>query len=184
MCKMQTSSLETPSSDVSTIQAELSTVAADLHPWGWNSRIHSAVNGDCTGLVHFKASDEHGWKRIIKLIWQPEFARNNQANCVAWRCASGLQYGHVFRLVWMWLWVWTGPSQCSQRVHLVFSPSRPQGPSSSQHCHGISRHAGKLEGKCPVKQHDDDAEHPFKDGWRVLQDEALLTEKHTTWKRG
>lgn len=135
-------------------------------------------NGDCTCLVHFKASDECGWK-WIKLIWQPQFERNKQANCVASRCASRLQYGHVFRLVWMWLWVWTGPSQ---RVHLVFSPSRSQGPSSSQHRHGISWHAGKLKSKCPVKQHDDDAEHPFKDGWCVLQDEALLTEKHTAWK--
>lgn len=165
-------------------QAELSTVVADLHPWGWNSTIHSAVNGDYTGLVHLKASDECGWKWIIKLI--PEFERKKQASCAASRCAIGLQYGHVFRLVWMWLWVWvwTGSSQRSQCVHLVFSPSRSQGPSSSQHRHGISWHAGKLKGKCPVKQHDDDAEHPFKDGWCVLQDEALLTEKHAAWKHG
>lgn len=146
-----------------------------------DSGIHSAVNDDCTGLVHFKALDKCGWKWIIKLIRQPEFARNKQAECVASRCASGLQYGHVFRLVWVWLRVWTGPSQC---IHLVFSPSRSQCPSSSQHRHGISRHAGELKGKCPVKQHDDGAEHPFKDGRCMLQDKALLAEKHTAWNPG
>lgn len=152
-----------------------SAVAADLHPSGWNSRIRSATSSCCSGLVHFKASDESGWKWIIKLNQQPEFEGNKQANCVASGCVNRLQYGYVFRLVWMWLGV------CSQCIHLVFSPSRSQGPSSSQHHHSISWYAGKLKGKCPVKQHDNDAEHPFKDGWCMLQDEALLTEKHTTW---
>lgn len=68
-CKMHKSSLETHSS----IQAELSTVAADLRPWGCNSGIHSAMNGCCTGLVYFKASEERGRKWIIKLILQPGF---------------------------------------------------------------------------------------------------------------
>ena len=146
-------------------------------PWGWKSSIHSAVNSCCTGLVLFKASDECGWKWIIKLIQQPEFERIIQANCVASRCSDGLHHGQVFRLVWMW----TRTSQC---IHLVFSPSRSQGASSGQHHHGISWHAGKLKGKCPVEQHDDDAKHPFKDGWRMLQDKALLTKKHTAWKQG
>lgn len=79
----------------------------------------------------------------------------------------------------MWLQVWTGPRQC---IHFVFSPARTQCPSSGQHRHGISRHAGKLKGERPVKQHDDATEHPFEDGRGVLQDEALLAEKHATWK--
>lgn len=179
MCKMQTSSLETLSSDVSTIQAEqwqhiyapgVEKVESTL-PWtatalAW---FHSFMN--VAGNESLNSFNNRSLKGINKPI-------------VALRCASGLQYGHVFRLVWMRLWVWTVPSQCSQSVHLVFSPSRSQGPSSSQHYHCISWHAGKLKGKCPVKQHDDDAEHPFKDGRRVLQDEALLTEKYTTWKHG
>lgn len=182
-CKMQTCPFEIPSSGVSTIQAELSSMAADLHPWGrrsWNPLCSERWLHRPGSFQSFRQM----WlwtKWIIKLIRQPEFERNKQAECVASRCASGLKHGHVFRLVWVWLRVWTGPSQC---VHLVFSPSRSQCPSSSQHRHGISRYAGELKGKCPVKQHDDGAEHPFKDGRCMLQDEALLAEKHTAWKPG
>lgn len=78
---------------------------------------------------------------------------------------------HIFTLVW------TRPSQ---RLHLVFSPSGSQGPTSSQHSHGGSGHAGKLEGERPVEQDDDDAEHPFKDGRGVLEDKAFLAEEHAT----
>lgn len=72
-------------------------------------------------------------------------------------------------------------SHSDQRFQLKFSPSRSQGPSPRQHRHGVSRHAGELKGERPVKQHNDDAEHPLKDGWGVLQDETLLAEKHAAW---
>lgn len=78
---------------------------------------------------------------------------------------------HVFALVW------AGPSQ---RLHLVFSPSGAQGPPSSQHSHGGFGHAGKLKHEGPVEQDDDDAEDPFKDGRRVLEDKAFLAEEHAT----
>lgn len=78
----------------------------------------------------------------------------------------------------MWRWMWP------QRIHLVVSAGGSQSSASAQHHHSVSWHTGKLEGKGPVKQHDDDAEHPLKDGRRMLQDEALLDEKNTTEHQG
>lgn len=98
---------------------------------------------------------------------------------MAWRGGRSLQYGHDFRLVQVWLRVWNG---CTQRVHFKISPGKSTGAFPDQNRHGVSRHAGELEGKRSVKQHDDDAEHPLEDGRSVLQGEALLTEKHAAWK--
>lgn len=62
----------------------------------------------------------------------------------------------------------------------MVSPIRPQGSPSGEHHHSISCDTGKLEGKGSVEEHDGDAEHPLKDGRRVLQDEALLDKEHAT----
>lgn len=155
-CKMQTSSLETASSDVRTIQAVLS--SSGRRPTSLELNYSSLLCHEW--LLHWFISKL--WTSLNKLNQQLEFNGNKQADRVASGCVNSLDNGHAFRWMWMWLGV------CSQCIHLVFSPSMSRGPSSSQHHHGISRYAGKLEGKCPVKQHDDDAEHPFKDGWRVL----------------
>lgn len=87
-----------------------------------------------------------------------------------------LQHGHVFCLEGMWLRV------TSHGVHLMFSPSRSQRPSSGQHRHGVSRHAGKLKSKRPVEKHDSDTEDPLEYGRCMLEDKALLTEEDSAWK--
>lgn len=88
-----------------------------------------------------------------------------------------LQYRHAFRLVRMRL---SSPSD--QRFQLKFSRPCSQWASPGQHRHGVPWHARELKGERPVKQHNDDTEHPFEDGRGVLQDETFLAEKHTAWK--
>ena len=69
-----------------------------------------------------------------------------------------------------------------QGLYLVRMALWPSGPSPGQHHQGLPRHAGKLEGKGAIVEHDDDAEDPLEDGRRVLEDEALLQEEHATWE--
>lgn len=96
MCKMQTSSLETQS--LMWPPVKLSSP--------WLQLIHETAAAALTWylfIFYLKASGDHSWEWIIKLIQQPEFVRNEEGNCVAGRCAGRLQNRHVFRLVRMQL---------------------------------------------------------------------------------
>lgn len=123
--------------------------------------------GEMSTVVAGRGISAHSWliSTLEQIKKQSGYSRSNINKL------SGHSLQHVFTLVW------TGPSQ---RLHLVFSPSGAQGPTSSQHSHGGFGHAGKLEGEGPVEQDDDDAEDPFKDGRRVLEDKAFLAEEHAT----
>lgn len=72
------------------------------------------------------------------------------------------------------------------RLHLVSGrggEARPPRSSSSsgQDCQCVARHAAKLEGECPVEEHDEHAVGPLEDGGGVLQGEALLAEEDAAW---
>lgn len=75
LCDVQNASfLETPSSDVSTIQDEFSKVAADLRPCGWNTRIHSAVKWRLHWPGSFQSFRrmwlEMNWTHLTTTIWK------------------------------------------------------------------------------------------------------------------
>lgn len=65
-------------------------------------------------------------------------------------------------------------SRCGEAV---YPPS-----SSGQHHQCVSRHVPELKGKSPVEEHDEHAVDPLKDGGGMLQGEALLAKKNSTWR--
>lgn len=56
-----------------------------------------------------------------------------------------------------------------------------ESPSFGENDQGVGWHPSKLKGKRPIEEHDDHAVDPLKDGGGVLQGEALLAEKNSTW---
>lgn len=65
-------------------------------------------------------------------------------------------------------------------LHLVVRAEALERASSGQNHQGFYRHVTKLEGKSPIKEHNEHAVDPLKDGRGVLQDKALLAEENST----
>lgn len=80
----------------------------------------------------------------------------------------------------LWLAV-AGPPADLGLVLRAGEAVQPSSSSSGEHHQGVRRHFSKLKDKRPVKQHDDHAVDPLEDGGGVLQGEALLAKKDSTW---